>query len=504
MDGKLAFDKLLEQTDFSDAHSIESYAVHLEGMTFRDILDLGIMPPDSTEKNFANKRFKGGMGNLIEERFFGYKSNSDDRPDFPDAGVELKATCYDIRKKDHKPSAGERLVITMIPYDRAISADFYSSHLWTKCSNILLIYYQRDRAIDKYDQIIRHTVLFTPPKKDLAIIEDDYRTIVRYIQEGRADELSEGLTTYLGACTKGSTEAKMWAEQFYPRIDPVTGEKSWTKAKRRAFSFKRQYMDYVLKNYVLGSRSTCDHIIASNMGAMGFEDYVSSLIMQHVGKTDQELAKMYNLDYTGNKAQWTQIAYRMLGVKGNSAEEFIKSGTSIRVVRVMENNHMKESLSFAPFEFKDLLKEEWETSTLRSYLETSKFFFVTFKQHGDTYRLQGCRLWSMDGIDIEIHARACWDETRRIIDKGVKLNLEYRADGKFIISNNLPKTSDNPVMHVRPHASRAAYLLTDGTQIGDIEHDASELPDGRYMTKQSFWLNRSYVERILGLNEQPV
>ena len=29
--------------------------------------------------------------------------------------------------------------------------------------------------------------------------------------------------------------------------------------------------------------------------------------------------------------------------------------------------------------------------------------------------------------------------------------------------------------------------------------DACELPDGRWMTKQSFWFNKGYLEHILGL-----
>ena len=40
------------------------------------------------------------------------------------------------------------------------------------------------------------------PEEDMKIIRADYEKIISYIQDGRADELSEGMTTYLGACTK--------------------------------------------------------------------------------------------------------------------------------------------------------------------------------------------------------------------------------------------------------------------------------------------------------------
>lgn len=155
---------LLAKVDLTDQDSILGYAKHLEGMTFREVLDLDIKPADYNPKTYNSARFKGGMGNLIEERYFGYKSNSDQQPDFAEAGVELKATCYDIRKRDCEPSAGERLVLTMIPFDKPIETDLASSHLWAKCSTILLVYYQRDRSVDKYDQQIKYVRLFTPPR----------------------------------------------------------------------------------------------------------------------------------------------------------------------------------------------------------------------------------------------------------------------------------------------------------------------------------------------------
>ena len=92
--------------DYSDPKAIESRGKELIGMTFRDVLDLGIYPPDATEeeksKDYSRKSYKGGVGNLIEERFYGYRANSDSDADFAEAGVELKTTCYDV-KRDGDP-----------------------------------------------------------------------------------------------------------------------------------------------------------------------------------------------------------------------------------------------------------------------------------------------------------------------------------------------------------------------------------------------------------------
>lgn len=159
--------------DLSSAEAIEKHAEKLRGMTFREVIDLGIVP-EGVSREYNSKRYKGGMGTLIEERFFGYKANSVQGPDFEEAGVELKVTCFDV-KKDGGIAAGERLVLTMIPFDSPIEDDFYESHVWEKSANIMLVYYERNRDIDSYDQVIRYTSLFTPPAEDLKIIEDDYK-----------------------------------------------------------------------------------------------------------------------------------------------------------------------------------------------------------------------------------------------------------------------------------------------------------------------------------------
>lgn len=496
----LDFKRMLDDTDFSDPSSIERYAANLDGMTFRDILELGIAPEgESAPKDFGSKKYKGGMGTLIEERYFGYKANSDDRPDFPEAGVELKATCFDVLKNGRK-SAGERLVLTMIPYDRPVSLDYESSHLKTKLSNILLIYYGRDRSIDKYDQRIERAVMVRLPEEDMKIIRADYEKIISYIQDGRADELSEGMTTYLGACTKGATEATMWVDQYYEYFNTDTGEIERRRAKRRAFSLKRSYMDYVLHTYVLGAPRVGESIVQTGDESVDFESYVTGLIERHYGETDRQISEQYGLEYTGNKAQWTTLVYRMLGIKSNAAEEFVKAGINVRACRVNKRGHIEQAMSFPPFEFKQLINEDWETSSFRARLETNRFFFVVFHEdHEGEWRLDRCLFWAMPANEIEGPAKACWDETRKVIREGVELNPYRDASGKLKVTNNLPGMADNPIVHVRPHTSKAAYRFAGGTEIGDIARNAYELPDGRWMTRQSFWFNKGYLERILGL-----
>lgn len=141
--------------DETNPISIENYAQKLIGKTFNDVLNdytkyeselLISEEKEEYAENHENKKRKGGLGDLIEECYFHYKCNNDSRPDFPDAGVELKVTPYKINK-NKTLSAKERLIITMIDYFKVIEESFEDSHLWNKSQLILLIYYLYSKDI---------------------------------------------------------------------------------------------------------------------------------------------------------------------------------------------------------------------------------------------------------------------------------------------------------------------------------------------------------------------
>ena len=476
--------------DFSSPSSLLNHAKKLEGHTFREVLDLGITPEgEVAEEGYNKKSFKGGMGNLIEERYFGYRANSDAHADFIDAGVELKTSCFDT-KADGTVRAGERLVLGMIQYDESIESPLEDSHMWEKGSQILLIYYGRDRSIDKYDQTITYVVLFTPPEEDLAIIREDYKTIQSYVTAGKADELSESLTRYLGACTKGANAEKGVRDQsvYAPGKE----------AKSRAWCYKGSYMNSVLNEYIIGDKGG-ESIVkdASQLCGTTFDEYVLSLLKPYIGKTDREICEEFGIPYKNNKAQWVTITYRILGLLSDSAIEFEKANVSVRTVRIEENGSVKESLSLNTFSFADLAQEEWEDAPLHDYFDETRFLFVAFQKNGGETRLRGAMFWSMPVSDINGPLKKCWESARERARFGVKLTKHFDKKGELEIRNNLPKASENLVAHVRPHTSKRAYKLADGTVLGNVNRDGDQLPDGQWMTKQSFWLNAKYIARIV-------
>lgn len=95
----------LLEYDETNPISIETYGKRLIGKTFQDICDEDDMrkvavvrETENYEVKHENKKRKGGLGELVEERYFHYQSNNDARPDFDKAGVELKVTPYKINK----------------------------------------------------------------------------------------------------------------------------------------------------------------------------------------------------------------------------------------------------------------------------------------------------------------------------------------------------------------------------------------------------------------------
>ena len=451
----------LEYDEFNPV-SIEEYARKLIGKTFLEVCeeDIGKQSIIKEEGNYKadheNKKRKGGLGGLIEERYFHYHSNNDARPDFDKAGVELKVTPYK-KNKNGSISAKERLVLTMIDYYSVINEDFFESHMWQKARLILLIYYLYDKEIkDRLNYEIGYVKLFSPPESDMKIIQHDFEVITQKIREGKAHELSEADTLYLGAAPKASSSKDR-------RKQPCSDE----LAKPRAFAF--------LNHYIIPDKNTYEPIIKKNIDET-FEEYIINTINQYRNYTVDELCDLF---YSDNekipKSLGALLVYRMLEIKGNQAEEFVKANIVIKTIRLKQNNKIKENMSFPTFKFKELVEEEWEDSAFGNYLRETRFLFVVYKYDvNEKLRLKGCQFWNIPYADLEGNVKTVWEQTKKVIQNGLKIEVK-----KGKLSSNLPAKSENPVCHVRPH--------------GKNSEDRYELPDGRTYPKQCFWLNNTYI-----------
>ncbi len=500
--------KLSENYDKYSKESIFNYARKLIGITFADILEVAKRYDDGqfTPQELAslrNKYRKGGLGNLVEKYYFGYKPNSNPTPDFEEAGVELKVSPFEKTKKNTL-SAGERLVLTMIDFKSPAEQFFKKSHVWQKCAIILLIYYFRDPELKKQkrqlDYLIHYVSLFNlnlPDfRNDLEIIEQDYQKILAKILSGRADEISEGDTMYLGACTKGKTAADSIQQQFYPDSTGIH-----RLAKRRAFCLKSSYMTYLLNHFILPDNEKAESLLHDAGATANFEKEIQNRIHPYVGKDAKEIAALFSIPFKPNKAFWNTITYRMLGIKGNRAEEFQKANIVVKVASLESKGTLKESVSFKNFKFKELIAEEWDNSWVCRYFSETKFFFVIFQKQPEGKRvLKGCFFWNMPMTIIDGDLKADWIRITDTIRHGVVLTKVQRREG-IQIQNNIPGMADTKVLHVRPHAAKSYYDLGNGEVYGTgTIADSDELQNGQRMPKQSFWLNRSYIEGVIQEN----
>lgn len=410
---------------------------------------------------------KGAIGSVIEESWFGYSINSESEPDFPEAGVELKVTPYLIGKKG-EIRAKERLVCNIINYMKEYDRTFKTSSFWHKCSTMLLMSYEHKKDKPKGEFKIDKAVLFSFPMEDLAIIEQDWNTIMAKVRRGEAHLISEGDTMYLAACTKGANASSVRQQPF-----------SNIPAKQRAYSLKSSYMTQILNQYIFGTQKT-ERIITDwrQLCKASFEDIIIDKLKRFFGKTQEELKALFGIESNAKNLNEVLLA-KMLGISGKIAytDEFQKACIVPKTIRVQRGGRIKESMSFPTFDFIKLSKEnEWEESELYTYLAPTKFMFVIFLENEvGEYVFSRVKFWNIPVQDLE-EVRRVWERTIRIIRNGVILRAQ---DG--IVHNNLPKQSESEVAHVRPH--------------GRDSSDVLPLPDGRMMTKQCFWLNRTYIEK---------
>ncbi len=414
---------------------------------------------------------KGGFGLVIEEVFC-INPNSRPLPDFEEAGIELKVTPYKINKNGTL-SAKERLVLNNINYKNENLTDFHKSSFWKKNETMLIIFYLFDELKEKRDFMITNHLLHNFSENDLKIIKDDWRIIRDKIKNGEAHNISEADTLYLGACTKGVNSKSLVGQPFSTTI----------KAKPRAYSLKTTYMTLLIRK--LMSKEKIEKIFDEKIET-SFENQMRIKLNRFFGKSQEELKNIFKIRSNAKNINELLLS-RMLGLKGkvSKSEEFLKANIIPKTVRVEEDGHIVESMSFPTFEFSKIINETWDDSELRDYFESTKFLFIVFKKENDVYVFKDIKLWNMQISILDKQARDVWEKTKELIETG---HIIKRISGKRRFTY-FPDTTFNGVCHVRPHAKDAedTYELPVKDILTGVE---------KY-TKHCFWLNNTFIKSII-------
>ena len=415
---------------------------------------------------------KGMLGNAIEAGHFYYLPNSSSEPDLEWA--ELKCTGL-LRDGDLGYRAKERLVICMINYGGdpdskipcVVEETAETSHAFKKLLSMILVFYDYAK-VEGPDQMldlpIRLVDAWKPSSEEVILFKRDWEVIQGYVKEGRAHELSEGLTPLLGACTK-SSDSKMRVKQRFGEFE----------AKPRAFALKQAFVTEIFRS--LHSRTITEAVEDSPADfknepmnkSHSLERRISRDMNEYSGSTIEEICEELPLTgefggKSGNSRRMNKFANKIATGfqfhKITQLPEFLKSGLTVKVVRIKENGQAAEAVSFPAFDYGEVAAEGvWEDSSLYQDL-VKRFLFIFLRDHGEDepLRFDKAVFWSMPENDLDL-TEPVWKDTVRLIRQD---RLE-----------ELPRDAETYAVHVRPHDTR------------------------RYPGfKRSYWLNRRYVTKI--------
>lgn len=451
--------------DKTSATSIFEYSKGLLGQTLRNFV----------WENYKPKKGKGSLGQMVENIYFLLETNSNPAADFSETGMELKCTPLKKSKQDEY-LIKERLSCNMINYCEVIKDDFEHSHFYLKCQLMLLLFYLHQTNCNNLDLEFIFSVLWKLPEKDLLIIRHDYEVIINKIKQGKAHELSEGDTMYLGACRKGQKGESLMKQPYNTDID----------APRRAFSLKMAYMRTVLafvvksgKNAVSNVPEAKSELVSTNaLLKNSFDDILLSRFKPFMKMPFEMIAKCKKVDVSNNpKSKFAMVANAVAAsakcANVNRSEEFQKAGLTMKTIRIQANGIIKEAMSFENIDYIEVAEcEEWIESRLYE-LYSSRFLFVVFKEQTEgkeDYVLDDVFFWTMPQKDLE-WAEVYWNHIKDNIHAG-HISEAYWWKG-----------ADRKKFHVRPKAQKAK--------------DLAPTPDGKGAKKFCYWFNNDYVREIV-------
>jgi DNA mismatch repair protein MutH len=431
--------------DETDSEAISTFADGLIGKTLREA---------TGDSSTVLSGGRGDLGTLVEKLYFKITPPNDHLPDFAAAGMELKVTGVK-QLKNGTIVPKERLVLSMINYPAVVSETFADSYLLSKIRLMLVLfyYYAKDVPVTELRFLAKKLWRLSPA--DLSLIEQDWQTIVAKVRAGKAHELSEGDTLYLGACTKSSDSTKRTKQPF-----------SDIPAKPRAFSFKPSYMKVLLEEESI-QKSLYDNLLIGPQ-PMSLEETVLKRLEPFTNRPVDELFNEYGPDIGPvAKNRFALLTNRLLGIKKQEISEFVKAGIIVKTIRLKQNGMPAEDMSFPAFNYEEIIKQTWDESAFKDVVE-SKFFFIVLQETLGGLKFIKGQFWNMPYED-RVEAERVWYETIVRIKAGK--------------ANDLPSKKFSTVAHIRPHGRNAG--------------DTLPAPGGLEVVKKCFWLNASYLAEQL-------
>ena len=360
--------------DFKTRDELLDFAQVLEGQTINKAIE---SIPDKYNEQYLQDdeariykieyKGKGAFGDYLEERYFHKKNDNESQPDFPELGIELKASPLKYLQSGEL-TVKERLVLNHFTFKDIVNEEFNTSKFVMKNSHILLVFYIWQKASRDFGNFTINLVdIWDVLERDRNQIEADWQYIVDKVKRGEAHLLSEGDTILLGAATKGATaESSMQSQPF-----------SDIKARGRALCFKTAYIKSIYKT-LLQERSLRKKEKSLQTGKEWhpLEVVLHERLDQFFGLSGRAISKMLGKTFNlRNKSRYAHLSRYMMGLSKKESDTYheLESGNiQIKAIRIEVDGKVKESMSFRNIYFKDIVNEDWEDSLFYEEL-TSKF-----------------------------------------------------------------------------------------------------------------------------------
>lgn len=226
-------------------------------------------------------------------------------------------------------------------------------------------------------------------------------------------------------------------------------------------------------------------------------------LLQQVNKDIEEMVKKYqdysvsellmefNINATA-KNRLNLLIKRMILYSNSVHLTQIENmdNVSLKTIKLDKYRRLKESMSFPTFHYCDIVHENWENSLLRKTFKDKTFIFVLFKNGDKELYLNKIILWKMPETVLEKGIRPVWEKTKECLLSG---NVVKYIDDNGRYFTYFPSSTENPYVHVRPHAQDRQDTFP--LPIQDKLTGLIEYP------KHSFWLNKSYILKIISKDE---
>ena len=180
-------------------------------------------------------KMKKGASGLIVENLLGIENNSRPEADLVQIGCEVKILPLQ-KNRDGSIKAKEPTAIQMINYCEVARETWETAKIRSKINLTFWVVYlakENGKSKPQDDYVIVDYFLDHPSDVTNGVFKTDWEEIQSYIKRDDADRLSCSMGTYLEPKTKGKNSQD--------KTDAPDGNGGITRARRRAFYYKKNY-----------------------------------------------------------------------------------------------------------------------------------------------------------------------------------------------------------------------------------------------------------------------